>query len=233
MGKISIIGSLNMDLIVQTSRMPEKGETIEGVLFQLIPGGKGANQAVATSLAGANAFMFGCVGSDPFGEVLKKSLSKAGVKSYNVEAIEGVNSGIATIILETSGDNRIITVPGANGQVKPAYIERHWDQILDSSLIILQHEIPTTTVEYIINKAFDYSISVLLNPAPYYPISDTVLRKIKYLILNENEASRLTGLPINGMTNALAATKLIKNMGIENVIITLGSEGSILNDSYN
>lgn len=234
MVEISVIGSLNMDLVVKTSRLPEGGETIFGEAFNLIPGGKGANQAVASSRAGVKTKMFGCLGSDPFSKVLLESLTDSGVDVDGLEILDGESTGVASIILDQYAENRIIVIPGANHRVDPEYVDRHWEEIRKSALIIMQHEIPIETITYIINKAELEDIPVLLNPAPYHPISDEVMGKIDYLIPNEIEAKLLSGIEVIDEESVRSTSELFTSKGVGHVIITLGSEGAVCfaNDEF-
>lgn len=228
MEPITVIGSLNMDLVVRTSKAPQAGETLTGSDFHLIPGGKGANQAVAAARAGAQTHMVGCIGADAFGPVLLESLTRAGVNVAGVTRLEDVSSGTATIIVEDSGENRIIIVPGANGRVSKEVIQNQWRSIQQSGLILLQHEIPLETVHYIIERAHMEGIGVNLNPAPIYLIPQYLLSKIEVMVLNEVEAAALTGLPVTGPAAALQAAKSLFNQGVKTVILTLGAQGAIL-----
>jgi len=228
---IAVIGSLNIDLVVQTSRVPEAGETLSGESFSVIPGGKGANQAVAASRAGANVFMFGCVGKDAFGPEMILKLKEAGVNPQFVETIPGVSTGTATILVEESGENRIVIVPGANACVTPEWIDGLWHEISKSSLILLQHEIPLKTVFHIISKAAQENIPVVLNPAPIYPIPGKYLKQVSVLIVNEIECGNLIGFPITSRRKAHDAADVWLQAGIETVIVTLGSEGAIIHNA--
>jgi Sugar kinases, ribokinase family len=164
MGIITVIGSMNMDLVVRTPRIPRAGETLAGTEFHTIPGGKGANQAVAAARAGAQTFMVGCVGRDAFGKELQDSLTCARVDVSGVESLAGISTGTATILVEDGGQNRIIIVAGANGEVTPAIIEKEWSAIQKSDLILLQHEIPLETIHFTLQKAHSQNIATLLNP---------------------------------------------------------------------
>jgi len=228
MNRISVIGSLNMDLVIQTDRVPLAGETISGRDFNLIPGGKGANQAIAAAKAGSPTAMFGCVGDDEFGEVLISSLKDAGVNTANVNRTSKVRTGVASIILESSGENRIIIISGANNLVDAAYIDSHWDEIGLSSLILLQHEIPLETCHYIIEKAHACSIPVLLNPAPFHKIPTDILKKVDYLVLNEVELQGIVPAQVSSIEDVIRAGKAINQMGVEHVLITLGGDGAVL-----
>lgn len=228
MNRISVIGSLNMDLVIQTERMPLAGETISGRDFNLIPGGKGANQAIAAAKAGGSTSMFGCVGDDEFGEVLLNSLKDAGVNTTNVSKTSKVRTGVASIILESSGENRIIIISGANHLVDAAYVDSHWDEIGLSSLILLQHEIPLETCHYIIEKAHASSIPVLLNPAPFHEIPTDILKKVDYLVVNEIELQGIVPAQVSSIEDVIRAGKEINQMGVKQVLITLGGDGAVL-----
>lgn len=230
MGGITVIGSLNMDLVVRTPGMPQAGETLAGSDFHLIPGGKGANQAVAAARAGAAARMVGCVGDDAFGPVLLSSLAGAGVNVTSVSSLEKTSTGTATILLEDSGENRIIIVAGANAKVSTDFIKDRWKEIRSSGMILLQHEIPLETIGYIVDRAHTEGIRVLLNPAPVYPITPALMNLIDVILLNEVEAEALTGLEVTGLESAFRAARSLYNQGVGTVIVTLGAAGAILFD---
>lgn len=232
MGLITVIGSLNMDLVVRTPKMPQAGETLAGTEFHLIPGGKGANQSVAAARAGAPTRMVGRVGTDAFGPVLLDSLAAAGVDVSGVAVLSEATSGTATIVVEDSGENRIIVVAGANGQVSLNFINDQWPVIRQSDLILLQHEIPLATVHHIIERAYAEGIRVMLNPAPIYPIPRGVLAKVDTLILNEVEASALTGLKVTDLATARIVAATLTDLGVNTVLITLGSNGAVLHNSH-
>ncbi len=226
--EILVIGSLNMDLVVQTARLPQSGETLAGSEFHMIPGGKGANQAVAASRSGANTHMIGCVGDDTFGEIMLELLRNANVDVKGVSILNGISTGTATIIVEEGGENRIIIVPGANGRVTYDLVEQKWDLISRSDLVILQHEIPLSTIHRSIKNCQQKDIPVLLNPAPMYPIPMDILTSLDTLVVNESEAAALTGNSIDGLDTAKEAARDIYQSGVKTVIITLGQNGAIL-----
>jgi ribokinase len=226
--EIFVIGSLNMDLVVRTTRLPQAGETLAGSEFHLIPGGKGANQAVAASRSGANTHMIGSVGDDAFGEIMLESLRNANVDVNGVSRLNGISTGTATIIVEESGENRIIIIPGANGRVTYDLVEQKWDLIARSDMVILQHEIPLTTVHSIIKNCQQQNIPVLLNPAPMYPIPMDILSAMDTLVVNEAEAANLTEISIGGLDSAKESARKIFQSGVKTVIITLGENGAIL-----
>jgi len=228
MGIITVIGSLNMDLVVRTVRAPRAGETLAGSDFHIIPGGKGANQAVAAARAGAAVRMVGCIGTDAFGPLMLDSLMAAGVEVSGIARLAETATGTATIIVEDGGQNRIIVVPGANGMITPEFIQRQWPAIQQSELILLQHEIPLPTVHAVIKLAHAAGIRVVLNPAPFYPIPQDILAKVDTLIVNEVEVQALTGLAVTDPLTARSAAASLTDGGVHTVIITLGANGALL-----
>lgn len=190
MAKITVIGSSSMDLVVTAPKRPNKGETILGESFKTVPGGKGANQAVAAARLGAEVHMIGCVGSDAFGEAILENFKKNGVLIDNVEPVTHSETGTAHITL-AEGDNSIIVVKGANDFVTPAYVEKALDTIIRSDIVLIQQEIPEETVEYVSEICDQNDVPLLLNPAPARPIKKEVIQKATYLTPNELEASVL------------------------------------------
>jgi ribokinase len=228
MGTITVIGSINMDLVVRTPKMPQGGETLAGSDFHMIPGGKGANQAVAAARAGASTRMVGCIGTDAFGPALLDSLSQAGVDVSGIQQLEHTTTGSAAIIVENGGQNRIIVVAGANGMVTPEYIQLQWPAIRKSDYILLQHEIPLETVHTAIQQGRSEGVRVILNPAPVYDIPSDLLPMIDILIVNEGEAAALSGLEVFDLASARKAALSLCGQGVESVIITLGARGAVL-----
>lgn len=208
--------------------MPVVGETISASNINIFSGGKGANQAVAIRRCGPEVQMIGCVGRDIFGSKLLKSLNRAGVNTHNVKELKNSSTGTAVIVVEDNGDNRIIIVPGTNASISPEFINSLWPNILKSDMVILQHEIPLETVNYIIDKAFKSGIQTVLNPAPYYPIHSNILEKVGILIANKTEASAISKVEIYDKETAITAARIIKGKGVEVVIVTLGELGSVL-----
>ncbi|TDL66665.1 ribokinase [Rhodococcus qingshengii] len=188
--KMTIIGSSSMDLVVTASKRPNKGETILGESFKTVPGGKGANQAVAAARLGAEVYMVGCVGDDGFGEEIVNNFTANGVFTTYVEPVTHSETGTAHITL-AEGDNSIIVVKGANNYVTPEFVEKALDVIRESDIVLIQQEIPEETVEYVTEICFANNVPLLLNPAPARPISKTVIEKATYITPNEWEASVL------------------------------------------
>lgn len=214
--KIGVVGSINMDMTVTAERIPLKGETLKGEKLQYIPGGKGANQAVAMAKLGACVEMFGCVGKDAAGKSLVQNLKDVGVKTEHIRTVEGVPTGLA-IITVGENDNTIIVVAGTNDYVDKAYIEEIKSSLLECEIVLLQHEIPQETIEYVIELCSEHGVKVVLNPGPARPVKKEILEKVTYLTPNEHEAVILFG-------NELTFEELMKQYP-EKLIITQGSRG--------
>jgi ribokinase len=183
---ITVVGSINMDLVTIASRFPSQGETILGEEFHLIPGGKGANQAVAAARLGAEVHMIGAVGTDPFGNELLRSLEREGVHIDNVKPVTHKGTGIASITISEQ-DNRIIVVPGANHALRPEDIDRYEEIIAKSDVCVLQLEIPLSVVERAVFLAKKHHVRVILNPAPAQPLPQKLIEQADFLTPNEHE----------------------------------------------
>ncbi|KZZ84416.1 ribokinase [Bacillus sp. SJS] len=192
MATITVIGSSSMDLVVTAAKRPEAGETILGEDFKSVPGGKGANQAVAAARLGADVYMVGCVGDDPYGEAIVSNLHKNGVRTDYVKSVSHTSSGTAHIIL-AEGDNSIIVVQGANKLVTPALVDDALPVIRESSMVLIQQEIPEDTVEHVSELCRQYRIPLLLNPAPARNAAESILANASYLTPNETEARLIFG----------------------------------------
>lgn len=216
MKKIGVVGSINMDMTVQTERIPMKGETLKGEELQYIPGGKGANQAVAMAKLGADVVMFGCVGDDPAGESLCKNLKEVGMDISYIERVENIPTGLA-IITVGDHDNTIVVVEGANGAVTVDYIEKIKGSLLECDIVLLQHEIPQETIEYVISICADHEIKVVLNPGPARPVKQKIIEQVSYLTPNEHETGIIFG-------NEKSFEELMKQYP-EKLVITQGSRG--------
>ncbi|MCT2345809.1 ribokinase (plasmid) [Niallia taxi] len=188
--KMTTIGSSSIDLVVTAAKRPNQGETIIGESFKTVPGGKGANQAVAAARLGADVKMIGCVGADEFGDKIVNNFTANGVDTTNVERVTHTETGTAHITL-AEGDNSIIVVKGANDYVTPDLVEKALDVILASDIVLIQQEIPEETVEYVAEICFANDVPLLLNPAPARPISKNVIERAAYLTPNETEAAIL------------------------------------------
>ncbi|QUL52682.1 ribokinase [Paenibacillus tritici] len=220
--KITVVGSINMDLVTITSQAPQRGETLFGEHFQMNPGGKGANQAVAAAKLGAQVQLIGCVGNDRFGQDIVAYLQEQGVNVSNVEPVTDV-TGTATIIVADQ-DNSIIYVPGANNHVTSSFIESKRDVIAASDILVLQLEIPLEGVQKAVQIAKENGIKVILNPAPIQSLPSDLLKNIDYLTPNEHEQVLLRQ---DRSTEELDG-KLIVTMGSQGVCIYEQGEGVII-----
>lgn len=228
--RIVVVGSANIDLVTYTDQFPKPGETIFGNNFDLGFGGKGANQAVAAKLCGADVFMIAHVGSDLFGPATIKNFQALGIDASHVKQIEGVSSGVAPIFVDSAGQNRIFVVKGANDTLKPADVEAAAELLKTADCIVLQFEIPLETVYYTVQFARRNQVRCLLNPAPAQPLDVNAIAGLDYFVPNETETETITGTPVRNVEDAKkCATELISS-GIRRVIITLGSNGSLLAD---
>lgn len=230
MKRICVIGSLNMDLVINTPRVPAMGETIHGHGFFTAPGGKGANQAVAASRLGGDVMMIGCLGEDIFGKTLLDNLAANGVDTSHIAKVSGVPTGIAVITV-CGGDNCIILNSGANYSITNEQIESLENVIKESKILLLQLEIPLEVVEKSVDIARKKGVRVLLNPAPAVKLTDELLGKIDILTPNESECEILTGLPVKTVEDAGKAITYLLNKGVRQVVVTMGGKGVVYNSS--
>ncbi|HZM25055.1 MAG TPA: ribokinase [Anaerolineales bacterium] len=225
MPDILVVGSLNADLVVRAPRFPQPGETISGEDLQVIPGGKGANQAVAAARQETNVSMLGRVGEDNFGAFLLENLKSNRVDSQLIQR-DDASTGTAIIVVDANGQNSIVLSAGANGKVTDADVNSA--SFSDFSLLLLQLEIPTPTVLSAARRAHESGLRVILNPAPANKLSNELISLADYLIPNETELSLLTGLPVNDMNSTEWAARALLEIGAKNVIVTMGSNGALI-----
>jgi len=228
MPNILVVGSLNADLVVRTPRFPQPGETISGEDLQVIPGGKGANQAVAAARLGANVSMLGRVGKDNFGDFLLENLKSNHVDTTLIQR-DDASTGTATIIVDSNGQNSIVLSAGANGKVSSADVEHASFSTFD--LLLLQLEIPTPTVYSATQLAKQNGVRVILNPAPAKELPNELISLADFIIPNETELSLLTGMNVNDVSSAERAARILLEKGVQNVIVTLGSKGALIVNS--
>ncbi|MXS18542.1 ribokinase [Pseudomonas oryzihabitans] len=223
---VVVIGSLNMDLVVRAPRLPKGGETLAGHTFTTAPGGKGANQAVAAARLGARVAMIGCVGPDPYGDFLTRSLLQEGIDCRGVSVAPEVPTGIASILVDDQGQNAIVIVAGGNGELSAAQLQAQEPLLDQAKLVIAQLEVPLATVGDALARAHALGKTVILNPAPATgPLPAEWYAHIDYLVPNESEASLLTGLPVETLEQAEAAARQLVAAGARQVLLTLGSQG--------
>ncbi|MGH2118431.1 ribokinase, partial [Aerococcus sp. L_32] len=189
---IGVIGSISTDFVVTTNRVPKQGETVYGQAFETTFGGKGANQAVAAARLGGQVQMFGCVGSDQFGQETKANLARNGVDVTAVKTIENTTTGSAHITV-FEGDNAIVYVPGANQEVTVDYLKSVEADLLACTYFVIQNEIPMPSIQYLIDLADTHDIQVTYDPAPFIEIDKGYLEKVDYLLPNETEAKAMFG----------------------------------------
>ena len=229
---VVVIGSLNMDLVMRTPRVPVGGETLHGHEFSTLPGGKGANQAVACARLGAKVAMIGQVGNDGFGTTLRDGLAADGIDTSGVLQTSAVGTGVAMILVEDIGQNRIVLAAGANGALTPADIDAHAARIGGAAMLVLQLEVPMPVVQRAIGIAHAAGVPVLLNPGPASPLPEAVWSQIDILVPNESEATLLSGVEVSDATSAYAAAKVFRQRGVKCVLITLGANGvAVIDDA--
>ncbi|WP_453993176.1 ribokinase [Bacillus nitroreducens] len=226
--EIVVVGSLNMDMVVNVSKRPEWGETIMGKGFFTGNGGKGGNQAYAAAKLGVSVAMLGLVGDDIFGEQLLKGLSEVGVDTKYIEKVSDVSSGVAVISVNTEGENSIIVSPGANDHVTPEYVKKYEHVIRDAKLVMLQLEIPLEAVIETVNIAHTYNVPVMLDPAPAQKLPDELYKKITFIVPNESELGIITGTKILNIESAKAASAGLLKKGVGTVFAKLGSKGVVV-----
>ncbi len=190
MAKVTVIGSSSMDLVVTSNIRPGAGETVLGESFKTVPGGKGANQAVAAARLGADVSMIECVGEDHYGKAILENFKSNGVSVENMKPVTGSDSGTAHIIL-AEGDNSIVVVKGANDYITPDYVEKAKEKIKEADIVLIQQEIPEETVEYVAQLCQEPKVPLLLNPAPARPLKAEVIEQVSYITPNEHEAELL------------------------------------------
>jgi ribokinase len=227
---VVVFGSINMDLVVRTPDLPRPGQTLTGRTFSTVPGGKGANQAVACARLGVPTRMVGRVGSDIYGQALQHSLQEYGVDADAVMTTSDTPSGVALITVDDSAENTIIVVPGANGTIDDRDVERLVGCLADVRVIMLQLEIPLDTVVKAAKLARERGITVMLDPAPTRPLPPELYRLIDIITPNETEAEALVGFQVDDEGSAARAAGVLAERGVRQVIIKMGSKGAFAQD---
>ncbi len=231
---VLIVGSSNMDLNIYSERFPKPGETVTGGTFKQFLGGKGANQAVASARSGCRTVFIGKIGIDDFGNRMISSLRKEGIVMDYVIRDSNEASGVAFILIDSSGENMISVAPGSNAHLNPEDIRDRSDIILNASVVVVQMEIPIETIRTVFNITSKGSCAKILNPAPLKPIPSDILKNIDIIIPNQGELYRLNEMlgfgSFNGESqeNLTQAVKNIALQGIDSVITTLGSKGCLV-----
>lgn len=226
---VVVVGSLNMDLVTRTERLPRPGETIFGQSLDTVPGGKGANQAVAAARLGAQVAMVGCLGSDAYGTQLREGMLAEHIDCRALRTVpEGV-SGVALIVVDADSQNTIVVVPGTNACLVPQDIQAVDEVLQAARVIICQLEVPMDTVGYTLRRGRELDKTVILNPAPASgPLPAQWYAAIDYVIPNESEAWALSGVAVNSLETAEEAARRLIELGARKVIVTLGAQGALL-----
>jgi ribokinase len=230
MNNILIVGSTNTDMVVKTKRFPKDGETVLGGKFLMNPGGKGANQAVASARLGANVTFMTKVGNDVFGHQAIANFKNEGIDTTYIKVDDNEASGVALITVNEKGENNIVVASGANMSLLPADLEDIDKAILLADLVVLQLEIPMETVEFVAEKAKKYGKKVILNPAPASKLSDKLLDGLYLITPNQSEAELLIGVEITDEDPLRRSADLLRLKGVKNVIFTLGEKGIYLSN---
>lgn len=217
MGKVVVIGSINVDMVFTSDKRPKAGETVLGNTFSMIPGGKGANQAVAAAKLGGETYMIGCVGEDPNGEFSLSNLQQMKVNTEGVERVKDSPTGVANIVVAEK-DNSIIVISGANFQISKDIIDKHIDLIKSADIVLLQLEIPLDVVEYTLELCRKNKVKVILNPAPGLELSRSIIENATYITPNEHELKIIFG----ELSDPDQVLKFYPNK----LIVTIGSQGA-------
>ena len=227
---VVVVGSLNMDLVMRTPRVPVGGETMHGHEFSTLPGGKGANQAVTVARLGGRVSFICKTGSDIFGHQANQLFNEEGIDTSYVFSDTKNPSGVALITVDTDAENCIVVAPGANAHLTPNDLKRSAEAVEAADIILLQLEIPMQTVEAAARMAYRLGKKVVLNPAPASKLSAGLLETLYAITPNETEAEAISGIRITDERTAEEAARKIASMGVCNVIITLGAKGALVFD---
>ncbi|WP_418779343.1 ribokinase [Intestinimonas sp.] len=229
MKKILVIGSLNMDTVIETPYMPQSGETLAGKSITLVPGGKGANQAYTVGKLGGDVSMIGAVADDSIGTALKANLESVGVNTSGISTLPGATTGQAFITVDDNGANSIILIAGTNGLVSREMIDQHRNLIQACDIVMMQLEIDWNVVAYAKDLAVSMGKTVLIDPAPALPgLPDSFWQGVDYIKPNETELEILTGRPLNCQADLEAAAGEMFSKGVRNVMVSLGGDGCLL-----
>lgn len=224
--KVIVFGSFVVDLMARAYRLPQNGETVKGSFFKQGAGGKGFNQCVAAHKSGAEVLMITKMGKDDFANVGVDIMKQFNMPQEGILYSDTASTGIALIMVdENTSENKILIVPGACAEITKAEIDKLMPYIKDAEFILLQLEVNQDANEYVVDIANKYGCKVIVNTAPYAPMSDDFLSKLWLITPNEHEAEEISGIKVDSIDSAKEATRYFKNKGVKNVIITLGKKG--------
>jgi ribokinase len=230
MPHIVVVGSMNMDLVVEVPMIPKPGETVLGKNFATFPGGKGANQAVAAARLGAKVSLIGCVGQDAFGDQLLASAKADGIDVSHVGRDDSAATGVAMITVDKQGQNSIAVASGANFSLTADHVREAWGALEAIDILVMPLETPLETIAIAVDLAHQSGVTVVLNPAPAQSLSKQILAKIDVLVPNEPETAQLTNMSISTAVERGEAANLLLALGVGNVVLTLGSKGALVLD---
>ncbi|MGE6097887.1 ribokinase [Aeromonas salmonicida] len=225
MNRLVVLGSVNADHVLRVPHFPRPGETLTGHSYQVVPGGKGANQAVAAARLGAPVSFIARIGDDAIGQQMRQGFEQDGIDVSAVELDETLPTGIAIIYVSDEGENSIGISAEANGALSPAMVKRHEAMIADAHTLLLQLEVPLESVFEAAKLARSHGTRVVLNPAPARPLPAELLALVDLITPNQTEAELLTGVKVSDDASAAQAADRFHQMGISDVMITLGSQG--------
>ena len=231
MTPILVIGSSNTDMVIRVPELPLPGQTVMGNEFRTFAGGKGANQAVAAQRAGGSVCFLAAIGNDDFGRTALATYESEGIDTSLIQVVDDAPSGVAMICVSEAGENCISVAPGANGKLTPDIIRRNERTIAQADILLLQLETPVDAVAEAIDIAFRHATRCVLNPAPAMQLPDEVLAQLYCITPNETEAEILTGIAVSDVQSAARAARQLLQSGVENVVITMGSNGALLCNS--
>lgn len=229
MPKIVVVGSSNTDMVIKSERLPAPGETILGGAFFMNPGGKGANQAVVAARLEGEVVFIAKVGDDIFGQEAVAGFKRDGINTDFIGVDAQLPSGIATIMVDNKGENCIAVAAGANNSLSAKDVDLAMEQIDTASVLLMQLETPMETIEYVASLGHKKGKLVILNPAPAQALSDALLAKVDVITPNETEAELLTGIKVETLDDAKAASAFLRKKDVGTVVITLGSQGAFVN----
>lgn len=223
--KLCVLGSINVDHVIRVPYFPKAGETLTGYGYQIAYGGKGANQAVAAARVGAKVSFIGAIGDDQIGQTMKQAFEQDGIDTSAISVIRNQSTGLAMIQVADSGENSIVISAGANADLSESLVEQHKSHIEQADTLLMQLESPLQAVTLATKFAKTAGVKVVLNPAPAQPLPDSLLSHIDIITPNETEAEILTGIKVTDEQTAAVAANHFHQLGIETVLITLGSKG--------
>lgn len=230
MSRITVVGSFVMDLIGTVDQFPLDGQTIIGKTFNTMPGGKGANQAVAAARLGGDVSMVGRVGDDAYGKIFLELFKAEGIHTDCVQALEGFPTGVGLIQINSKAENKIVVIPGANYGYTVDDLLADVHEIIQSEYVVLQLELLHDVTAKTIELCASAGVKLILNPAPAVPLNKEILSKVTYLTPNETELEILSGIKVDTIEDAKEAVKMLLDIGVEHVVATLGKNGALVGD---